>query len=314
MEVSHADFEALDPVAASLIETPEAPDGDEPEVDEEAATPDIAEDEDQEGDIEGDDEPEGDDDTDIEKETITVLVDGEERAVSVDDLKAAYAKQAYVDQGIQSNAEAKKGLENLHAQVSRGGQEFAQLYQLMMSGQLALPPQAPDPNIANSDPVRYARERAAYDRKVSEFQNQQAHIQQVFQRQQAATQQAQQAQMAEQMRELVAYLPDLADPQKGAAVRDSLLSAGSAYGYSAEEIGKVMDSRALRVLHDAAQWRKLQSGKAAVTEKAAKARPVVKPKAQKQNGKRKAEEAAMNKARRTGSVEDIAASLIIQAS
>lgn len=114
------------------------------------------------------------------------------------------------------------------------------------------------------------------------------------------------------MRELSGYIPDLADPEKGGAVRTDLVSAGQEYGYSEDEIAQVMDHRALRVLHDAAQYRKLQSSQKAVTEKTAKARPVLKPGAKKRgDSRRKAHEAAAQRARKTGSVEDVAASLIV---
>ena len=55
-----------------------------------------------------------------------------------------------------------------------------------------------------------------------------------------------------------------------------LRAVGKEYGFSDEELAQVYDPRTIKVLHDAAQWKKLQSNPS-VKNKVSQAKPVVKP-------------------------------------
>ena len=79
------------------------------------------------------------------------------------------------------------------------------------------------------------------------------------------------------------------------------------YGFSDDELSSVIDPRMIKVLHDAAQWQKLQTSKPQVTNKVTAAKPVVKPGAD--NAKRVAQsnvQKLREKARASGRVEDAA--------
>lgn len=52
---------------------------------------------------------------------------------------------------------------------------------------------------------------------------------------------------------------------------------GREYGFSNDELSNLTDPRAVKLLHDAAQWRKLQASKPIVDKKVATASPTVKP-------------------------------------
>ncbi len=52
---------------------------------------------------------------------------------------------------------------------------------------------------------------------------------------------------------------------------------GREYGFSNEELSNLTDPRAVKLLHDASQWRKLQASKPTVDKKVATASPTVKP-------------------------------------
>lgn len=54
-------------------------------------------------------------------------------------------------------------------------------------------------------------------------------------------------------------------------------ATGVEYGFSHEELSTLTDPRAVKLLHDAAQWRKMQASKPVVDKKVATASPTVKP-------------------------------------
>jgi hypothetical protein len=66
----------------------------------------------------------------------------------------------------------------------------------------------------------------------------------------------------------------------GPDLQRSIIATGKTYGFSDEEIGGIVDPRAVEVLHDAHQWRQLQASKPQVTKKAAEAPRSLKPQAQ----------------------------------
>ena len=56
----------------------------------------------------------------------------------------------------------------------------------------------------------------------------------------------------------------------------AVIATGKEYGFTDDELGMIVDPRHVKVLHDAMQWRKLQSN-TGVKNKVAQAKPVVKP-------------------------------------
>ena len=56
----------------------------------------------------------------------------------------------------------------------------------------------------------------------------------------------------------------------------ALISTGKEYGFTDDELGMIVDPRHVKVLHDAMQWRKLQTN-SVVKNKVSQAKPVVKP-------------------------------------
>lgn len=289
--------------ATHTEETTEAPDDepeaeDQTEVDDDGAPP---EGDDDEGNTEdeSDEADEGD-----EQPLYTVKVNGREEKVTLEDLTRSYSGQEYIQQRMKENAEAKRQVEALQAQYEQGAQAVAQLYQQLQSGQLAPEPTPPSIELLNTDPMRYMREKEAFEVRQREYLTQQQQIASVFQQRQQAQSEAMRLYMAEQARELVQHMPELADPATAGRVQSEMISAGEAYGYSSDEINGVMDSRALRVLRDAARWRALRGRQSAVTEKASKARPVMKPGAKAtETGKQASREKARARMKDEGSPE-----------
>ena len=261
--------------------------GDEPEAvesDADAPEPEALE-------AEGDDAPEtpeddGEEAPDEETEepqTITVRVDGEEVAVTLDELRRGYSGQAKIQKGLQEVAEVRKVIEAEAMTLQQQREAILSLAQEMQATGVLSAPVAPDPALADRDPVGYVRANAKYQAELAEYLSQKRQFEQLTAQQRAA-EAAQEARMREDgIKELVTLIPDLADEAKAPQVQRMLLKAGEKHGYTAEEIGSVMDPRALHILYKAARYDalqgELQGARQAVEAKVAKARPTLRPNA-----------------------------------
>ena len=135
-----------------------------------------------------------------------------------------------------------------------------------------------------------------------------------MQQQSYAEQQAQQAYLQRELEALRASVPELADPKTATRIKETMLRLGQeVYGYTADEIGQVMDHRALRVMRDAVKYHELISGKqlAKKTKVVQKSRPV-KGGSKKSDSNVRAVADRKNRLRKTGSIND-ALGLILNA-
>jgi len=105
----------------------------------------------------------------------------------------------------------------------------------------------------------------------------------------------------EGQRELQKHIPKWS-PEVQKAIAENTKS----YGYTDEELASVTDPRLVRVLHDALQWRKLQSEKPKAMQKVAEAPKVIKPAAPQV---KKPNQSAIDRLKRNGRVEDLASLL-----
>lgn len=163
------------------------------------------------------------------------------------------------EQQFQQQVQVQQALINEIAAVTALDQQLAQF-------------QAIDWNsLSDHDPVeaqkaffRYNQLQTQRGQMVAELQQKQTYITQT---------QAQRLQEeAAKGREIIAREIPNWNQETQKAVRD----VGKEYGFSDEELSQVIDPRHVKVLHDAMQWRKLQSNPTA-NKKVTAAPPVVKP-------------------------------------
>ena len=316
----------IDAVAASLIDGPtreEDETTEEDAVQAEQADADAASDADADeaDEVEfAEDESENDSEEADEGQTgqqlFTVKVDGREVQVTQDELIRGYSGQAYIQKGMQEAAQAKKEVESVYAALQAERQQIAQFAQAMQTGQLPMQqPQAPSEDLLQRDPIGYLEARVKYDKDLAAYQQTQAQLQQMNAQQEQVNRQAHMAHLADQHRQLAQAIPAFAKPETAAKVKQELIATGTdVYGFSQDELRAISDYRALRVLHDAAQYRRLMSGKAAAERQAVQSTgPVVKPgpKVSTQQGKRVQVEKAKAQMKRTGSVDDVARFLLM---
>ena len=110
--------------------------------------------------------------------------------------------------------------------------------------------------------LRYDDDLGAYNAQVEQLKT-------VTAQQSQAQEAAKQAYLQQEMATLQEVIPEFSDQKKASAVRDKMLKLGTeVYGYQADEIGQIMDHRAIRVLHDAIKYREIMGGKQAAEDKA----------------------------------------------
>lgn len=308
----------MDDVADNLIMDQE-PAAEEPEAD-------GLEDQAQEPDDEGEQEEavdetaeEDDDDQEAEEadeepaETLyTVKVDGQERQVSLDELRRSYSGQGYIQEQMRTVAEGRKQIEQMYHQLQQETQQVTALRQQLETGGIPTQPTPPSRDLFDKDPIGYMEAKLKYDDDLAKWQEKAQELQAVSTRQQQMQQQALAYTLQQEMAKLQQAIPEFADREKGPQLRNAILETGVEYGFAPEELSEVADSRAVRVLHDAMKYRQLMAARGDVQKKVDKARPMVKPGAKQSAnaGKAKQRKQAEGRMRSTGSVDDVAKFLL----
>ena len=308
-----------DAVAAMILQTQEAEapevEADEAVVDE-ADAPEQAEDDaaddaeayDDEAEVEEDNEGEEiDEDDGPAPELYTVKVDGVEKQVTLDDLKRDFSGQQYIQQKMQENAQFRKEVEQVYHQLQQEAQQVQALRHQLESGSIAKPT-PPSDEMFQNDPIGYMEAKIKYDNDLAAWQEQAQSLEAMTERQRQMQAQAMQYQLREEAQKLAQAIPEFADPQKAAKLKEEISRTGTEYGYSPEELAQVTDARAVQVLHDAMRYRQMKAARKSAQSKAETARPVVKPGAKKtanqgKVAKRKQEAARMKK---SGDIDSVA--------
>ena len=325
---------SIDAVAASLIDGPAPETNDEPEDELGQSEQDDAQDQ-SEGEYDqaddddsgnadddaADDEGSSDEDAadasddDTAGQLFTVNVDGRTQQVPLAELIRGYSGQAYIQKGMREVAEARKETATVYQALQTERQQIAQFIEAAQTNQIDLrPPVPPSDDLLTRDPIGYMEQRLKFDKAMATYQQTLAVKQDMQAKAAEAERASQRVYLAEQHQQLTRVIPAFAKPETAARVKQELISAGTGYyGYAPEELQAVTDHRALLVLHDAAQYRRLMSGKAAAPKEAAAPRtPTIKAgtRTSQQGGKRVQSEKAKVQMRRTGSVDDVARFLL----
>jgi hypothetical protein len=154
-------------------------------------------------------------------------------------------------------------------------------------------------------------EKLKYDEAKTQYDQNMFQLQNVQKQRMQAQQEAHQTYLAEQAQVLTQHIPEIADPEKGEAIKNALVDTGVSYGFTAEEMQAVTDARYVRALNDARKYRELVAKRKSAQSKGEKARPVVKPGAKKRVDSNAAtRKKAQQRLQKTGSMED-ALSLIL---
>jgi len=246
----------------------------------------------------------------VEPNTYSIKVDGEDVSVTLDDLKRDYSGQQYIQKGMKQAAESRKQAEEAYNGLNQQRQQLEQLMQQVQQQGVMTQPTPPTREQLTDDPLGYIEADAAYREDMGRFQHQQQQLGQQQQAMQQAQGQADEAHLQEQMSELKRAIPDFGDAVKAPKMKDKLLKQGISEGYSSEEMSSIIDHRAMKVLHKAMLYDQMVAGTSTVESKLKKARPLMKAGSKKlpdSDSKKRGKQ--MSQLKRSGSVEDAAALL-----
>ncbi len=243
-------------------------------------------------------------------ETFSIKVDGEQVSVTLDDLKQSFSGQQYIQKGMKQAAAARKQAEEAYNGLNQQRQQLDQFMQQVGQKGLMLEPTPPTKDLLNADPLGYIEADATYREEMGQYQIEQHELKQNHDAMQVEKAKADKANLDYNFAELKRVLPDFADANKATKMKERLLKQGIAEDYTAEEIGGIIDYRAMRVLNKARLYDQIMAGNSTVESKLKKARPLMKA------GTKKMPDSAVKKQRqqlsqlkKSGSIHDAAALL-----
>ena len=225
---------------------------------------------------ETEDESEIEDEEVVEEEqTFTIKAAGEEKEVTLDELKKSYQLGSDYTKKTQEVAEQRKVIEQeakaiIEARKVRD--DYAQRLQAVEEFLVGSNDSPEDLTaMKENDPIGYAVKVAEMTEKKEQLQQVQSERERLAQEQNAVRADEMQKFVANEAQKLTQSLPEFSDKAKGEQIKNEIRNYGKKVGFTDEELSQVYDSRHVLVLHKAAQWDKLQSSKSGVKKKVAKA-------------------------------------------
>jgi len=263
---------------AALLKMTE-PEGETPETEEATPTEEeesqpVAEDESFEEESEEEEEPEGEEESEEtegeeEEELYAVTVNGEEVAVSLDELLSGYSRQSDYTRKTQEIATDRKEMEALQQQYNSEVQQIQQERQQYMEAltnvisnhgaELEKFSNIDWNTLRENDPIEYVTTREQYreaQEKVQVMHNQRAQAQQI---QQAEMNKAQHQMLQVEKGKLVEAIPEWSDPEKQKELAANLQSYAKGQGFTEEELNSLVDHRSVLVLLKAQKYDQLHN-------------------------------------------------------
>lgn len=247
-----------------------------------------------------------------------VKVNGEEKEVTLADLRKGYQMESDYRLKTHELAETRKSFEAEREQVatelSRQYQE-AQHLTGMLEQQLIGDFNSIDWNqLRAENPAEYAAKRQEFNERMAQVQGIKQNVGYQLQRQaeEAAQKQAFDLQhiLQQEAQKLTEVIPEFKDASKAQEVKGKIKTFLRDYGFSDQEIGGIYDHRYVKILHDAMAYRDLKSKGVETRNKVTIAPKLAKPgSTDKNSSKNRAVQELRSRLRKSGRVED-AASLI----
>lgn len=230
-----------------------------------------------------DDEPQEESEAEPEEQeaeqTFSVTVSGEEKELTLSELKSLAQQGADYTKKTQQVAEQRKALEAESVAIDQARQlrdAYAERLQAMEQ-LLSAPEQNEDLEyLKESDPIGYAVKVAELSQQKEQRLAIQAERQRIAEQQQAEYQAQLQGYVAQESQKLAQVLPEYVDPVKGEALRSEMRSFAKNLGFSDEELKQVRDSRQVLALHKAMLYDKLQKARPDVNKRVSEASKTIK--------------------------------------
>ena len=237
-----------------------------------------------------------------EEQTFTIKAAGEEKEVTLDELKKSYQLGSDYTKKTQEVAEQRKVIEQEAKAIIEARQvrdNYSQKLQRLeefLSGQDDSPEDLAA--MRENDPVGYAVKVADMTEKKEQLQKVHAERMQIAHEQKMQNDAQMKQFVQQEQNKLAESLPEFSDKAKGEQVRNDIRSYGKKIGFTDKELAQV---------YDAAQYRKLMAGKAGVKKKVAKAPKTLKSGAKVKQNVTDIQKKQLKRLQQTGSARDAAA-------
>jgi hypothetical protein len=228
-------------------------------------------------------EPEGSIEIDEDVPLFELKVKGEDgsditKKVSLSELKKGHMMEADYRRKTAELARQREA-QQLAAQTAVQEKVGEYEKQLSITRELLLQAAAPELknvdwlSLASEDPARYVALKAKADALAQAVQNIDQQQRQLQTQRELALSQNEKAAIARANEELTRDIPGWGNDTYQAILRDSV----EQYGFNPDEVGKVVDPRVIKMMRDAAAYRKLQSSKVDVAKKVVNLPKAIKP-------------------------------------
>ena len=246
-----------------------------------------------------------------EEQTFTIKAAGEEKEVTLDELKKSYQLGSDYTKKTQEVAEQRKVIEQEAKAIIEARKVRDDYAQKLQAVEQFLTGTNDSPEdlaaMKENDPIGYAVKVAEMTEKKEQLQQVQSERERLAQEQNAVRSDEMQKFVANEAQKLAESLPEFSDKAKGEQIRNEIRNYGKKVGFTDDELSQVYDSRHVLVLHKAAQWDKLQASKSDVKKKVAKAPKTLKGGAKVKQTVTDKQKKQMQRLQQTGSARDAAA-------
>ena len=230
-----------------------------------------------------------------------VKVRGQEIEVPLPELLNGYSRTEDYKAKTAELAEQRRAAEATQAEFTARAQKLDQLMQQAPFDPVLVEGQKTDwQKLAQEDPATYVQKKAAFEARISTWQ-------QLHAEQQAAALQAHEQRRQQSEALLAAELPEWRDPAKRGAFAKQLADTLGSYGFSQEEIGGLTDHRVVKVMADLLKAKAQQNARASAEAKRTTAPParVLQPGAARDSkAPNSSAQALANRAKQTGRTSD----------
>jgi hypothetical protein len=218
-----------------------------------------------------------------EEELYAVTVNGEEVAVSLDELLSGYSRQSDYTRKTQEIANDRKEMETLQQQynsqmstIQQERQHYMEALQGIITNSASGLSKYSDidwDNLKETDPIEFVTKREELRQSQEKVQALQREQYQTQQRHEQEAQKMRANIVQEEFGKLVEKLPEWGEEDKQKEIASSIRSYASTQGFTEEELNSLVDHRSLLVLMKAQKYDQLQ--KSNVKSKKLKNKPKV---------------------------------------
>jgi hypothetical protein len=247
------------------------------------------------------------------QQTYKVKAAGEEKEVTLEELMQGYQLGADYTKKTQEVAELRKANEAERLAIQQAAElrdDYARrlqtLQQYMADAETGIS-SAELADLKENDPVGYAVKVAEITERKEQLTKLKAEQDRIAKEQQAEYVRNMNAYIAEEAKKLSQHLPEFSDMKKGEQIKNEIRSYLKSFGYTDQDLSKVVDHRQILIAIKAKRYDDMQKSKPNVKKKVAQAHKMVKSGTKVKAGNRDITKQQMDRLRQSGRKEDAAA-------